>query len=532
MQTAKMTAMYMRLSQDDELKGESNSIINQRKLLDDFAIQHGFENTKSYVDDGISGTTFDRPGFQEMMRDVNAGLIGTVLVKDLSRFGRDYVMVGYYLEIVFRQFDVQLISVTENVNTKTGVGLDLIPFSNLMNEWYARDISKKQKAAIQSKGNSGMRTCNLVPFGYKKDADKQWIVDDEAAEVVRKIFYLFVEENRGIQYIIHYLYANKILTPKAYRDGVNTVKYPYTWNTHVVSQILDRQEYCGDTVNFKTEKPSFKSKKVVQRNPEDYKIFSNTHEAIIDRETFARAKAKREKRKRYTHSDERALFEKILFCGDCGGVMYIKRKIANPKANYYICSGYGKQIRECTSHYIKEDQLTNLVLKKLQKLLAKSDSDFENLKKNLCHQTMQDNANRLTKLEQSLSEMQQEKIELQVTLDKLYADKIRGDLPQDIFLLLAESNSEKRKSLQERMHKTMERAADIKQSSANVGKFFSMLSKYSLADAETLDYKMLYDLVERVEIYDIDDWQKGKEKRYRIDVHFSGIGFVDVDLLD
>lgn len=192
MQTAKMTAMYMRLSQDDELKGESNSIINQRKLLDDFAIQHGFENTKSYVDDGISGTTFDRPGFQEMMRDVNAGLIGTVLVKDLSRFRRDYVMVGYYLEIVFRQFDVQLISVTENVNTKTGVGLDLIPFSNLMNEWYARDISKKQKAAIQSKGNSGMRTCNLVPFGYKKDADKQWIVDDEAAEVVRKIFYLFV----------------------------------------------------------------------------------------------------------------------------------------------------------------------------------------------------------------------------------------------------------------------------------------------------------------------------------------------------
>ncbi len=484
------------------------------------------------IDDGISGTTFERPGFQEMMRDINAGLIGTVLVKDLSRFGRDYVMVGYYLEIVFRQFDVQLISVTENVDTKTGDGLDLMPFSNLMNEWYARDISKKQKAAVQSRGNSGIRTCNLVPYGYRKDADKQWIVDEEAAKVVRKIFELFVEENRGIQYIIQYLYANKILTPKAYRNGMHTIKYPYTWSTHTVSQILDRQDYCGDTVNFKTEKPSFKSKKIVQRNPEDYKIFPDTHEAIIDRETFARAKAKREQRKRYTHFDARALFEKILFCGDCGGVMYIKRKKACPEANYYICSGYGKQVQECTSHYIRETQLTDLVLKKLQKLLAKSDSDFEGLKKYLYRQTMQDNANRLAKLEQSLAEMQQEKVELQITLDKLYADKISGDLPQDIFLLLAESNSEKRKDLQERMHKTMECVADIKQSNANVGKFFSRLSKYSLADAETLDYKMLHDLVERVEIHDNGDKQRGKEKHYKIDVHFFGIGFVDVDLLD
>lgn len=533
MQTAeKITALYCRLSQDDELKGESNSITHQKEILTEYANKNGFTNCRFYVDDGISGTTFERDGFRQMLADIQNGIVSTVIVKDLSRFGRDYVMSGYYTEVVFHQYDVQFIAITDNVDTFSGTGVDFLPFHNLMNDWYARDISKKQKAVIQQKGNSGKRLASSAPYGYKKDENKQWVIDDEAAKIVRTIFKLFVNEHRGVQYIANYLFANKVLSPRAYagviRKGSYAEKEPCLWTTATIGEILDRQEYCGDTVNFKTEKKFYKSKRITKRSREDFKIFKDTHEPIIDRKTFEKASELRSQKRRHTRFEVPALFERLVYCPDCGRIMYVRRS-KGQSSNNYVCSGYAKQIKDCSAHYIQEKRLCEIVYEKINSLLRLAASDLVSLKNMVNKQILSTNTKRLEQIEDELSEKEKQLGELQDTLSCLYMDKIKNNITQEVFTLLSENNAKQQQELKQNINDLNDEAVKIKKSSSSVNRFFSTLAEYDMIDA--LNYDVLHTLVERIEVHE-GVGENRKRKSYVVDVYFIGVGLIDLEGLD
>lgn len=533
MQTAaNVTALYCRLSNDDDLQGESNSIIHQKEILSDYAAKHGFENCKFYVDDGISGTTFERPDFKRMIADIESGIVKRVIVKDLSRFGRDYVMTGYYTEIVFHQYDVHFIAVTDNVDTEVGLGSEFMPFHNLMNEWYARDISKKQKAVLQNKGNSGKRLSSNPIYGYNKDENGQWIVDEEAAKIVQLIFHLFVEEHKGVQYIANTLFANKVKSPTAHRGCIRKGSYaernPYIWNTVMIGEILDHQEYCGDTVNFRTTKKSYKSKKITRNSRDDYKIFPDTHEAIISRELFQKAQELRDGKQRHVYIREPALFSGIAFCSDCGRKMYLRRSKNEKMPDYYICSGYSKQIKECTSHYIRESVLSDIVLKRIQDVFHNAKSDEDGLKKSINSQILKANNSRLNEIQKEIKNSEHEVEELQSMLHNLYKDKISGNVTQEVFYLLSAENVKKQNSARSRITELSQETADIKKSNQDVNRFFSVVSKYDCIDELTFD--VLHDFVSKVVVHEGTPMNgKKRIKEYVVDIYFVGVGLINLD---
>lgn len=529
----KITALYCRLSQDDEFSGESNSITHQKEILTEYADKNGFSNCRFYVDDGISGTTFERDGFNAMLADIRNGLIRAVIVKDLSRFGRDYIMSGYYTEVVFHQYDVQFISVTDNVDTFTGSGVEFIPFHNLMNDWYAKDISKKQKAVIRQKGNSGKRLTPNAPYGYRKDESKQWIIDKKAAEVIKKIFDLFVYEHKGLKEIADYLSSNKCIAPRAYAKFIREGEFiekenSYLWTSSTISAILERQEYCGDTVNFKTEKKSYKSKKITKRNKDEFKIFYNTHEPIIDRETFAKACEIRSRKIRQTRFETPALFERMLYCYDCGRTMYVRRSKGFDR-NHYVCSGYSKQFETCSAHYIRESVLNELVLESLNALIQKLGEDPKKLRADVSKQVIIHNSQDLSRIEMKLSEARKKFDESQELLNHLYTDKINGEITQSVFNLIAEKNSKQQYELKQLISDLNCKAEKIKKSSRSLNLFFSILSKYD--KIETLDYDTLHDLIERIEVHEGTGVNR-KRKTYKIDIYYMGVGLIDLDELD
>lgn len=440
-----------------------------------------------------------------MLDDLQKGLVGVVIVKDLSRFGRDYVMSDYYTEIVFLQYDVQFIAITDHVDSVSGAGMDFLPFHNLMNDWYARDVSKKEKTVILHKGNSGGRLNPILIYGYKKDEDKQWIIDEEEADNVREIFRLFVDERKGVQYIANYLYANKIISPRAYRGDIRkgscAEKMPCLWSTATIGEILDHQKYCGNTMNFRTEKKSYKSKKISRQSEEDYKIFYDTHPAIIEREMFEQAQEIRRKKQRHTRFEEPALFDHIAFCKDCGRIMYLRRQHLNEKSrSYYVCSGYAKQIKECTSHYITETELSRLVLERIQKILSLSADNLENFQKRVSKQKLSDSAKQLKEISARQEKVTKKLADLQEMFSSLYIDKLHNNITQDVFTLLVEENAKKQSELKLEKSLLDDEIIEVKKSNAQLGKFFTALEK--IGEIESLNYDVLHQLVERVDVYE------------------------------
>ena len=321
----KITALYCRLSRDDELSGDSNSIVHQKEILSAYAEKYGLGNTRFYVDDGYSGTNFNRPDFLKMMDDVNSGLVGTIIVKDMSRFGRDYIMVGYYTEIMLPQMDIRFIAVNDNVDSENQADNDFTPFRNIINEWYAKDTSKKIRSVLKAKGNSGKHLSVIPPFGYKKDPNdkEKWIIDEDAAQIVRKIYRLYLDGNT-MGGIARKLTAEGIETPKLYTEnrGIKHYKaatYPEIWSRISVEYILSNYEYTGSTVNFKTKRKSFKNKKQWIQSKEDWAVFEGTQEAIIDKETFETVQKMRGTKRAYTKFNEVNIFSGLLYCADCGG---------------------------------------------------------------------------------------------------------------------------------------------------------------------------------------------------------------------
>lgn len=523
-----ITALYTRLSADDELKGESNSITHQKAILSDFASNHGFTNCRYYVDDGISGTTFDRPDFIRMIADIENGLVGTVIVKDLSRLGRDYLCVGQYTEMVFPDNDVRFISISDNIDSSEGLS-DFMPFHNLINEWYARDISRKQRAVIQNKGHAGQRLTTRAIYGYKKDEQdkKLWVIDEEAAAIVRRIFELFLC-GKSQQLIANILFAEKVLCPSAYlgriRKGGYAEQNPFIWSSVTISAILSKQEYCGDTVNFRTERKSYKSKKLIYHSKEEQCVFKDTHPAIIDRDSFERAAELLSHKRRFRPFDEMPLFHDKVRCADCGSRMHLLRTndYDRIRPNAYVCAGYRKKIKTCTSHYIREEVLKAEVLKEIRAVLQEAKTDRSGFKEKVQHILNEQNTYNQQQVKKMLAEAQARIAEVDSFIQSAFEEKVRGNITQDVFASLTKKYSDEKAALSTTIANLLKAESEQKQTAKLIARFYTVIDKYETI--EQLTPEILMDFVDRVEVSEGTKITGVRQKQPNIAVFFIGVG--------
>ena len=450
-------ALYERLSHDDELQGESNSISNQKRILEDYAEQHGFTNCIHFTDDGISGTQFDRPGFQKMIAEVKADRISVVIIKDMSRFGRDYLQVGTYMEVL-RKHDTRLIALNDSVDTLKGDD-EFTPFRNIMNEWYARDTSKKIRAVMKVKGNAGEHLTVLPPYGYMKSSDdkKQWVKDEEAAQVVYEIG-LYIMDGLGPSQIARKLTERKILTPAAYyaskgrTTNVTKKGSPYAWDSSTIADIMDRwREYLGHTVNFKTRKKSYKSKKTLHNPESEWKIFDNTHEAIWTEAIADAARLARQTRRRPTKMGEMGMFSGMMFCADCGSIMYQCRATNFRRdQEYYLCSGYRKSRDVCgQTHSIRTVILEELVLQNLREIVSFASQRKDDFVKMVMDADMRQRNQDLAKRQKTLADAEKRIAELDTIFKRLYEDTISGKLSDERFQKLSTDYEKEQHQLQD-----------------------------------------------------------------------------------
>ena len=442
-----MTALYERLSRDDELNGESNSISNQKKLLEQYAKEHGFTNLVHFTDDGISGTRFDRPGFLAMMKEVESGKVGTILIKDMSRMGRDYLKVGQYMELL-RQKNVRLIAVNENVDSFREDD-DFTPFRNIMNEWYARDTSKKIKSTFKAKGKSGKHVASTTPYGYLKDKDDPnvWIVDEEAAVVVRRIFHMTMD-GYGPYQIAKALKEAKVEIPAVHmakkdaglwKGRVEEIKDPYGWGSSTVAGILKKREYLGHTVNFKTRK-HFKDKKSHYVSEDNWTVFENTQEAIIDQETFDNVQRIRSNVRRYPDGwGEAHPLTGLMYCADCGSKMYVHRVNNGKRVPQYTCSAYSKVPvgTLCqTQHRINADVVMELIKELLKAVAEYSQLNREEFLETVKKAQTSQQSSEITRLKSRLAEAKKRVQELEKLICRIYEDSILGKLPDERYAIL------------------------------------------------------------------------------------------------
>lgn len=524
--------LYERLSRDDNLEGESYSIGNQKKLLTKVAKEKGYTNLVHFLDDGISGVTMDRPGFNDMMEQLAAGKAAAVFVKDLSRLGRNYIEVGRLTEEFFPEHDIRLVAVSDNIDTAEGEN-ELAPIRNLFNEWYARDISKKRRISNKIKGNAG-EPMGQPPYGYIKDPNnpKRWIVDEEAAQVVRRIYSMTLE-GYGTEQIAASLEQDGILTPRAYwlkkgikRPGKGKEQPPTKWNSSSVTKILSLQEYCGDILNFKTYSKSYKNKKRLENDRENWVVFKDVHEPIIERAVFEQVQQKRGKiRKRRTHEGERNMFSGLLVCADCGHNLHFHFNQGNPDIKYFNCSNYKGNRGSCTStHYVRVDFLEQVVLGEIRRL-TKFASQFEDefVKAVIGHSQQAEATDRKLK-EKELKALQARDEELDGLFERIYEDNVSGKLSDDRFARMSRRYEEEQKELAEKI-KALRTEID-KQSSQSMttDMFISLVRKYTRA--RKLTPRMLNELIEKIEVFNAEKVDGVWEQRLRI--HYNCVGVIEI----
>ena len=524
--------LYEQLSRDDNLEGESYSIGNQKKLLTKVAKEKGYTNLVHFLDDGISGVTMDRPGFNDMMEQLAAGKAAAVFVKDLSRLGRNYIEVGRLTEEFFPEHDIRLVAVSDNIDTAEGEN-ELAPIRNLFNEWYARDISKKRRISNKIKGNAG-EPMGPPPYGYKKDPDdpKRWIVDEEAAQVVRRVFRMTLD-GYGTEQIATIFSEEKILTPIAYwrekgvnRPGKSKLRGPYMWNSSTITHILSLQEYCGDILNFKTYSKSYKNKKRLANDRENWVIFQDVHDPIIERAVFEQVQQKRGKiRKRRTHEGERNMFSGLLVCADCGHNLHFHFNQGNPDIKYFNCSNYKGNRGSCTStHYVRVDFLEQVVLGEIRRL-TKFASQFEDefVKAVIGHSQQAEATDRKLK-EKELKALQARDEELDGLFERIYEDNVSGKLSDDRFARMSRRYEEEQKELAEKIKAL--RAEIDKQSSQSMttDMFISLVRKYTRA--RKLTPRMLNELIEKIEVFNAEKIDGVWEQRLRI--HYNCVGVIEI----
>ena len=531
-----ITALYPRLSHEDELQGESNSISNQKRILEAFAKQNGFTNLRWYTDDGFSGANFQRPGFQAMLADIEAGKVGTVIVKDMSRLGRNYLQVGFYTEMLFPQKGVRFIAVNDNVDSANGgMDNDFTPLRNLFNEWLVRDTSKKIKAVKRAKGMSGKPVTSKPVYGYLMDEDENYLVDEETAPVVQQIYQLCLAGN-GPTKIARMLTEQQIPTPGTleYRRTGSTRRYhpgyECKWATNTVVHLLENREYTGCLVNFKTEKPSYKLKHSIENPPEKQAVFENHHEPIIDRETWERVQELRKQRKRPNRYDEVGLFSGILFCADCGSVMYQQRyQTDKRKQDCYICGSYKKRTADCTAHFIRTDLLTAGVLSNLRKVTSYAAKHEARFMKLLIEQNEDGDRRRNAAKKKELEAAEKRIAELSAIFKRLYEDSVTGRISDERFTELSADYEAEQKELKERAARLREELSKAQEATANAEKFMNVVRRHTTI--EELTPTLLREFVEKIVVHEsvaLDGKRRGKLRRQEIEIYYSFVGKVEL----
>lgn len=522
--------LYERLSRDDNLEGESYSIGNQKKLLTKVAKEKGYTNLVHFLDDGISGVTMDRPGFVDMIRQLEEGRAAAVFVKDLSRLGRNYIEVGRLTEEFFPEHDIRLVAVSDNIDTAEGEN-ELAPIRNLFNEWYARDISKKRRISNKIKGNAG-EPMGQPPYGYMKDPDdpKHWIVDDEAALVVKRIYSMTLD-GLGTEQIAAQLERDGILTPRAYwlqkgvkRPGKGKQLPPTHWNSSTITKILSLQEYCGDILNFKTYSKSYKNKKRIDNDRENWVVFKDVHEPIIDRAVWEQVQQKRgTRRRRRTNDGEKNMFSGLLVCADCGNNLHFHFNQGNPEIKYFNCSNYKGNRGTCTStHYVRVDFLEQVVLgeiKRLTKFASHYEDDFV---KAVMGSSQQSVALDRKLKEKELAALQARDEELDGLFERIYEDNVSGKLSDDRFSKMSRRYEDEQKEISERIKALRAEMDKLSSKAVTADMFISTVRKYTRA--KVLTPRMLNELIDRIEVHQAEkidgEWVQ------HLTIHYNCVGAI------
>lgn len=504
----KITALYCRLSRDDELQGDSNSIKNQKAILQKYADDNGFTNTEFFVDDGYSGTNFDRPDWQRLISLVEEGRIGTIIVKDMSRLGRDYLKVGYYTEVLFPGSDIRFIAINNNVDSANQHDSDFTPFLNIINEWYAKDTSKKIRAVFKSKGQSGKPLCTNPPYGYIKDpVDKtRWIVDEEAAEVVREAFRLCMQ-GYGPSQIAKEFTRRRIMNPTAHarKNGINIPDNrghddDYVWRGSTIVHMLSRQEYLGHTVNFKTYRKSYKQKKQMKNDPSEWMIFKNTHEAIIEESVFEVVQRIRDGRRRLTPMGEMPLLSGMMFCADCGNKMYqVRGRGWEHEKEYFVCATYRKIKGGCSSHQIRNVVVEELLLDGIRRVTAFARDCEDEFVEMITKKTRSELDKSMRDSRRELEQVQARIAKLDEIIQRLYEDNIEGKISDERFAKMTANYEAEQQTLEKRVTELKSIMTEEKESALNVDHFLTLVRKYT--DIKELTAEIIREFVEKIYVY-------------------------------
>lgn len=524
-----ITALYARLSQEDALDGESNSIANQRKILWKYAADNGFSNPTFFIDDGVSGVTFDRPGWNEMIRLAEAGKVSTVIVKDMSRMGRDYLKVGYYTESFFAERDIRYIAINDGVDSDKGDN-DFTPFRNLFNDFYARDTSKKIRAVMRAKGNAGEHLCSNPPYGYMKAPDdkKKWIVDEEAAAVVKKIFDLCVA-GKGPMQIAKVLTADKVLTVKAYyakRDGKAMPDNLYRWDYKSIAGILERPEYTGCTVNFKTYSKSHKLKKRLQNAPENYRIFPNTQPAIIEEKVWERVQELRANKRRPAKTGRQGLFSGLLYCADCGEKLYFcTTNSFSPKQEHYVCSNYKSNTGTCSAHFIREETLKLFVRQRIFDVTAMFFDDIQGFQNMVYQQRFEEAEKAVKQKKKELEQARKRIVELDRIFKRIYEDDISGTISHERFLKLSAEYEAEQRELTEFVKAEQTAVDTYEQDRTDFDSFAAIIRKY--VGIRELTPTIVNEFVKKIIVHAPD--KSSGHRRQKIEIVWNFIGELEQD---
>ena len=533
----KITALYERLSRDDESAGDSNSIVNQKKYLEGYAAQHSFSNIVHYTDDGWSGGNFDRPAWKRLVADIEAGKVALVLTKDMSRIGRDYLQTGFYTEVLFRKFGVRFIAIGNSIDSADPNSSEFAPFVNIMSEWYLRDLSRKQRTAIRVKGESGKPTTNCAIYGYRKDPNDKyhWLIDEEAAAVVRRIFQLTIE-GHGPYEIATMLCEAKVETPAAYfaRQGRGVWKSrediprPYSWNGFAVGQILSKPEYMGHTVNFRSHKESYKDKRAVVHSPEDWLIFENTHEAIVDKETWELAQKLRKTPRRHDTIGEANPLTGLLYCADCGAKLYNHRSrgnVAKPyPSDWFDCSTYtlARQSHDsaCSNHHISTKALRTLILETIRYASAYAISNEAEFIQKVRAASEVRQAQAAKELKRKLNKDKRRCEELDTIIKKLYESYAVGRIGEERFDTLLAGYEQEQTALRQSVMEAESALDSFEQDTANVERFLALAKKYT--DFSELTTPMINEFIDKIIVHAPE--KIDGDRTQQVDIYLKFIG--------
>ena len=527
-QPDKITALYCRLSRDDEQDGLSGSIKNQQTILEKYAQENGFQNTRVFIDDGWSGTNFARPAFTEIMELAEKGLIGTLIVKDHSRLGRNRLIVGQLLEEGFDSLGVRYIAIMDNIDTAKGIS-DLVPMQDLFNEWHAKNTSQKVRNVFKSKGMSGAPLTTNPPFGYQKDPESKngWIIDEAAAKTVRQIFAWCVD-GLGPTQIAKRLKMAKVPTPTEHWSNIgrNCSKppaIPYNWCSATVADILSKQEYCGDTVNFRSTTKSFKNKKKIERPPEEWQIFKDTHPAIIDRETFALVQELRKHRRRPTKSGIVSPFSGLLYCADCGEKLYysVTNNYKREQA-YFFCSSYRKNSEVCSAHYIREKVVEQIVLESMQRILLNVQAFEKEFARKQMDCYTEDKKKQLAAKRRELSKAKKRIAEIDALIQKIYEDNASGKLSDERYATLSLSYEEEQKTLKAAVPEMQAYLETETDKAESLQRFIQKVKQ--ITELKALTPELIHEFVDKIVVY-APRYLDGKRVQL-LDIYYSGVGIL------